>query len=148
MLEKINFIKIYIISILGCIGSSIIKGLGGWNEDLFTLLILMGVDFLMGILIAIFWKKSNKSVSGALNSTSAWVGLVKKGVALLVVLVGHRLDVTLNVDYIQSAVVMAFIVNEVISIVENLGVMGIKYPNVIKKAIDILVNQSNSANGK
>lgn len=148
MVENLNTIKLFIISVMGCVGSGIIKALGGWSEDLTTLLVLMGVDFAMGILIAMFWKKSNKSKSGALNSTSAWIGLIKKGVALLVILVGYRLDITLGVDYIKTAVVMAFIVNELISIVENLGVMGVKYPEVMKKAIDILTNKSDSRDAK
>lgn len=148
MVDNFNGIKLFIISFFGCAGSGIIKALGGWSEDLTTLLILMGVDFVMGLLIAAFWKKSNKSKSGALNSTSAWLGLLKKGVALLVILVGYRLDITLGVDYIKTAVVMAFIVNELISVVENLGVMGVKYPEVIKKAIDVLTSKTDSGDAK
>lgn len=148
MAENLNAIKLFIISVFGCVGGSIIKVLGGWSEDLTTLLILMGIDFLLGLLIATFWKKSNKSKSGTLNSTSAWLGLLKKGVALLIVLVGYRLDVTLGVDYIKTAVVMAFIVNELISIVENLGIMGVKYPEVIKKAIDVLTSKTDSGDAK
>lgn len=116
--------------------------LGGWSEDLNTLLVFMGTDFTLGLLIAAVWKKSGKSKNGALNSVSAWKGLCRKGASLLVVLIAHRVDVTLGVTYIRTAVIIAFIANEGISIIENLGIMGVPLPNVLKKAIDVLKEKS------
>lgn len=116
--------------------------LGGWSEDLNTLLVFMGTDFVLGLLIAAVWKKSGKSKNGALNSVSAWKGLCRKGASLLVVLIAHRVDVTLGVTYIRTAVIIAFIANEGISIIENLGIMGVPLPNVLKKAIDVLKEKS------
>ena len=57
---------------------------------------------------------------------------------LIFVAVSYRLDLVLNVDYIRNTVVIAFIANETISLVENAGLMGIPLPTVITKAIDIL----------
>ncbi len=141
-MDKINTIKAILIITVGTIGSGVASLFGGWTEDLTTLLIFMGVDFVMGLLIAAVWKRSGKSESGALNSVSAWVGLCRKGVSLLVILVAYRLDVTLGVSYIKTAVIIAFIANEAISIVENLGIMGVPLPAIISKAIDILKNKS------
>lgn len=141
-MEKINIIKAYLIITIGTIGSAVASLFGGWTEDLTTLLIFMGVDFVMGLSIAAVWKKSGKSESGALNSISAWKGLCRKGISLLVVLVAHRLDITLDTSYIKTAVVIAFIANEAISIVENVGIMGVPLPNIITKAIDILKDKS------
>ncbi|MBQ2285368.1 MAG: phage holin family protein, partial [Clostridia bacterium] len=93
---------------------------------------------LMGLSIAAFWKKSGKSKTGTLNSYSAWQGLIRKGCTLLVVLVGYRLDLAIGREYIKTAVVIAFITNEAISIVENLGIMGIPLPCTLTKAIDVL----------
>lgn len=143
-MEKLNTFKMMIMFIAGGIGGFVAKLLGGWSEDLNTLLILMAVDFIMGLLIAAVWKKSGKSETGALNSISAWKGLIRKGVSLLVVLVAHRLDVTIGTDYIRTAVIIAFIADETISIVENLGIMGIPLPPVITKAIDVLKNKTES----
>lgn len=137
-MENINIIKAGILMAVGTVGSWVINMLGGWSEDLTTLLIFMAADYLMGLLIAGVWKKSGKSKTGALNSVSAWKGLCRKGVSLLVVMVAYRLDVTIGVDYIKTAVVVAFIANEGISIVENLGIMGVPLPVVISKAIDVL----------
>lgn len=135
---SINTVKMAALAALGTIGAFIATLFGGWGEDMITLLIFMGTDFLLGVLIAAFWKKSDKSKSGAVSSYSAWKGLVKKGVTLLIVLVAHRLDITLGTDYIRPAVIIAFCANELISIIENLGIMGVPLPTVIARAMDIL----------
>ena len=137
-MEKINTIKAVILTVIGAVGSIVTNLFGGWTEDLTTLIIFMGIDYLMGLSIAAFWKKSGKSKTGTLNSYSAWQGLIRKGCTLLVVLVGYRLDLAIGTEYIKTAVVIAFITNEAISIVENLGIMGIPLPCTLTKAIDVL----------
>lgn len=139
--DKMIGLKEWICSFVGAIGSGIALLLGGWNTDLTTLLIFMAVDFILGLAIAAIWKRSGKSETGALNSISAWKGLMRKGASLLVVLVAYRLDLTLGVDYIRTAVIIAFIANEGLSIVENLGIMGIPLPKQVTKAIDVLKNK-------
>lgn len=141
-----NTIKMIVLTILGTGSSFIINALlGGWTEDLATLLIFMGIDFAMGLMIAAIWQQSEKSESGALNSISAWKGLCRKGCSLLVIMVAYRLDVTLQVNYIKTAVIIAFIVNEGISIVENYGIMGGPMPNILRKALGILQEKSDNA---
>lgn len=141
-----NNLKILILTTLGTVFSFLINILlGGWTEDLATLLILMGIDYIMGIMIAAIWQKSDKSESGVLSSISAWKGLCRKGCSLLIIMVAYRLDVTLEVNYIKTAVIIAFIVNEGISIVENYGIMGGPMPNVLKRALEILQETSNKA---
>lgn len=147
-MQNINHLKNTIITIAGAAGGFIAKWLGGWTEDLTTLLIFMGVDFVMGLAIAAIWKKSSKSQTGALNSMAAWQGLWRKGGSLLVVLVAHRLDIALGVDYIRTAVIIAFIANEGISIIENLGIMGVPMPAVLTRAIDVLKNKADSTASK
>lgn len=141
-MEKVITLKSVLLAGIGTIGSFFVRLLGGWGEDMETLLIFMGIDFLLGLLIAAVWKKSGKSKTGALSSWSAWKGLIRKGASLLVVLVAHRLDLMLGCDYIRTAVVIAFCANELISIVENLGIMGVPLPSVITKAIDVLKEKS------
>lgn len=139
-------VKAIVLTTFGAVGSFIINVLlGGWTEDLLTLIILMGADFVMGLLIAAVWKRSGKSESGALNSISAWKGLIRKGCSLLVVMVAYRLDVTLGVSYIKTAVIMAFIANEGISIVENYGIMGGPMPKVLKRALEVLQEKADGA---
>ena len=141
-MEKVNTVKATVLTVFGVIGSFITNLLGGWTSDMQTLLILMGIDIVMGLLIAGFWKKSEKSPTGTINSLSMAKGLVRKGVYLLIILVAYRLDLSLNVEYIRTAVIIAFIVNEVISIIENAGIMGVPIPGVITRAIEVLKNKS------
>ena len=142
-MEQIAGIKAMLCTAIGAVLGWIVNMIGGWSEDLTTLLIFMAVDFFLGLAIAAVWKKSPKSDTGSLSSWSAWKGLCRKGAALLVILIAYRLDVTLGVNYIRTAVIIAFIVNEGISILENLGIMGVKYPETLKKALDILTDKSN-----
>ena len=44
--------------------------------------------------------------------------------------------------FIKDGVVIAFMANETISIIENAGLMGIPIPTVIIKAIDVLKSRS------
>ena len=146
-MEKTNVAKTTLITIIAAIGSGIANILGGWTSDLETLMILMAVDFVMGLLIAAVWKRSGKSQNGALSSWSAWKGLCKKCVSLLFVLIAYRLDMAIGVDYLRTAVIIGFIVNELISIVENAGIMGVPIPSAITKAIDILRKKEGEADG-
>lgn len=130
--------KTIICTIFGAAGGFVAQLFGGWTEDVVTLVCFMGVDFVMGLLLAGVFHKSNKSENGNLNSRAGWKGLCKKGVTLLFVLISHRLDISLGTSYIRTATIIGFIANEIISIVENAGLMGIPLPNVIIKAIDIL----------
>lgn len=131
-------------SIIGAVGGFIAMAFGGWNDALITLMIFMTVDYITGLTVAGIFKKSKKSESGALESRAGFKGICRKGVALLIVLVAARLDVVMKTTYIEDAVIIAFIANESISIIENAGLMGIPIPSVITKAIDILKKESES----
>lgn len=130
--------KIAFLTMIGAIGSTIVNLFGGWTTDVETLLIFMAIDFVTGLIVAGVFKKSKKSNKGALQSSIGFKGLAKKAMILLFILVGHRLDLLLGSDYIRTALVIAFITNETISITENAGLIGIPIPKPIKDAIDIL----------
>lgn len=129
-------------TIMGVIGSCVSTLFGGWSAALTTLIIFMGIDYITGLIVAGVFKNSTKTTTGALESRAGWKGLCKKGVSLLIVLIACRLDLILGSTFIKDAVVIAFIVNETISIIENAGLMGIKIPAVITKAIDVLKSKA------
>ena len=129
-------------SLVGAIGGFVAMVFGGWSDALITLIIFMSVDYVTGLIVAGIFKKSKKSENGALESRAGFKGLCRKGVALLIVLVAVRLDIVMQTTYIKDAVIIAFIVNESISIIENAGLMGIPVPSVIAKAIDVLKKNS------
>ena len=131
-------IKAIILTGIGIIGGWIANLLGGWTSDMITLGIFMTIDFVTGLIVAGVFKKSNKSDSGAYNSKAGWKGLCKKGITLCFVIIAHRLDIELGVNYIRTATIVGFMANEAMSIIENAGLMGVPMPRVIIKAVEVL----------
>lgn len=138
-------LKELICGLLGVIGGIIVRMLGGWSADLQTLITFMVIDFVMGLAVAFVFKKSNKTETGAGESNACFKGLCKKAVMLLIVLIAYRLDITLQVNYIRTTAIIALIVNELISMIENAGLMGVKFPKAITNAIDILQKKSDES---
>lgn len=130
--------KNYICASLGAVGSVISSAFGGWSTGITTLILFMTIDYITGLICAGVFKVSKKSKNGGLESRVGWKGLCRKGVVLLIVLVAYRLDLLIGTTYIRDAVIIGFCVNELISITENCGLMGVPLPTPIQKAIDIL----------
>jgi len=99
------------------IGGMIGQAFGGLDAALITLLIFMAVDYVSGLIVAGVFHSSDKSETGALNSIACWQGLLKKGMTLVIVLVAAQLDKVLGTAFVRDAVVIAYIVNETISII-------------------------------
>lgn len=135
-----TFIKLknIALAIIGAMGSAVSALFGGWNAALGTLLIFMAVDYITGVIVAGVFHRSSKTVTGALESRAGWKGLLRKGVTLLVVLVAARLDILLKTAFVRDGVVVAYIANETLSIIENAGLMGIPVPEPVKNAIEAL----------
>ena len=131
---------------VGLAGSIIANLFGGWDDALTTLLIFMIIDYVSGLIVAGIFKKSPKTDTGALESKAGWKGLCRKGMTLLFVLIAYRLDLTIGTSYIRDAVIIAFIANETISLIENAGLMGVPLPAVISKAVDILQKKAEQQN--
>lgn len=125
-------------AVTGVIGSLIASLFGGWTAGLTTLVIFMGIDYITGLLCAAVFHCSKKTETGALESGACFKGLIRKGVMLLIVLASYRLDLLIGANYIKDCVCIAFSANELISIVENSGLMGVPIPAVITNAIDVL----------
>ncbi|HKL74278.1 MAG TPA: phage holin family protein, partial [Clostridia bacterium] len=125
-----------IFAIVGIIGSFTAKLLGGWDMALQTLLLFMVTDYLTGLIVAGVFKKSPKTETGALESKAGWKGLCRKGMTLLYVLVAAQLEKMTGTDIIRNAVIIGFIANEGLSILENGGLMGLPIPKKLKDAID------------
>lgn len=141
-------IKDFISVAAGAVGSAIACLFGGWNSAMLTLCIFMAVDYLSGLVVAGVFHRSRKSDGGALDSKAGFKGLFKKAFILLVILLAYRLDLLIGSQYIKDMACIAYIVNETLSIIENLGLMGVPVPNVIKKAIDLLNKKTDGGDKK
>ena len=137
-------IKTTILTALGVIGGVAVAQMGGWDLALQTLVIFMAVDYITGLMVAGVFKQSKKTVSGALESRAGWKGLCRKVATLLLVAIAYRVDALAGTEVVRYAVIIGFVGNELISLTENVGLMGVNFPDPIKKAIDVLVKKGES----
>ena len=133
-----NGLKTMICTGIGIVGSTVAAAFGGGDAAMITLVSMMVIDYLTGVLVAGVFHNSPKTENGALESKAGWKGLCRKGVTLLIVLVAARLDIILGTGVIRDAVIIGYIANETISIIENAGLMGVPIPEAIEKAIEVL----------
>lgn len=133
---------------IGIAGGVIVDFLGGWSYDLVTLLIFMGVDVLSGLALAGIFHKSKKTPQGAIESNTMFKGIVKKVFMILIVAMLHRLDILLEISFLRTTVIISFIVNEFISIIENVGLMGVSIPAIVEKAFELLLKKKEDRGDK
>ena len=127
---------------VGLIGGAIASLYGGWDAALQTLIICMAVDYITGLIVAGVFHASPKTKTGTLESRAGWKGLCRKGMSLLIVLVACRLDAVMGSSFVRDTVVIGFIANETLSIIENAGLMGVPIPKALARAVDILKQRS------
>lgn len=130
--------KSKICTLIGLIGGAVVTALGGWDASIMLLMICICTDYATGLVVAGVFHRSNKSQGGTLESRAGFKGLCRKAMILLFVLIAHYLDTALGTEYIRDAVVIGFSANELLSIIENAGLMGVPIPAVIRKAVDVL----------
>lgn len=115
---------------LTAIGTAITTTLlGGWDRALEILLIFIALDYLTGLGAAMKTK--------TLKSSIGFEGLMKKATIFLVVILAAQLDrITGNTAGVfRTATAFFFISNEGLSILENVGEMGVKLPTFIAGAL-------------
>lgn len=122
------------------VGSGIAGGvfsalIGGWDLALETLCIIMLLDYLTGLIVAGVFKKSPKSEGGALDSKAAFKGLVKKSLIIFLVIAFHQADKLTDKSYFRDGACWAFFVAEMISVIENVGLV-YPLPAFVTKALD------------
>lgn len=126
----------------GVLGAAIAAAFGGWDAAMTALIVCISVDYISGSLVALVFHSSKKSETGSYNSAYGLKGLCKKGLMLLFVLVAVQIDRLMGSEYVRDAVCIGFCVNEILSIIENLGLAGIPMPQAIVKALEQLQTKS------
>lgn len=138
-INNIAAIKVSVLATVGAVGSAIAQAFGGWDRSLLVLVISMAVDYITGLVVAGVFKKSPKSGGGALESRAALKGILRKAAELLAVLVAAQADKLLgDSSFLRTAIVLFFVGDEGLSILENIGLMGVPLPRVIKNAFEAL----------
>ena len=81
--------KGWICFITGALGGVVAAAFGGWSFLLTALCILMGLDYISGLVVAGVFHNSPKSQNGGLESLAGLKGLIRKIATLCVVMVAH-----------------------------------------------------------
>lgn len=115
---------------------------GDWDVALQCLIIAIAIDYISGIIKAFI----NKELSSKIGVK----GLLKKVGVLLIVALATLIDkITGETGMVRTLVIYYFVANEGLSVIENLGEAGLPIPDVIKKALKSLKNESKGkSNGK
>ena len=109
---------------------------------MWVLLAVMTLDYVTGLICGAMGK-SPKTEHGGLSSRTAFDGLMKKMLIVLVVLLSALLDraVTLGAGIEFAAVTGAtclwFIASEGMSILENAAVLGVPIPHILLQALEL-----------
>ena len=146
-MENASDVKNVVLAILAAIGSFIANNLGGWDAAMALLAALMIADYVTGVAVAAIWHKSGKTESGTLSSVAGFKGLVKKVAILLMVWIAVLLDKALSTNYVRMMVILFFIGNEGISLLENLGLMGVPFPDFLMKMLEALRDKGDKGEG-
>ena len=131
-------VKQVISLVIGALTTGLLKVIGEPTQDLKILLFLMVIDLIVGFTVSALWHKSSKTKSGKVSSKVMFKGIVKKILTLVLVVVAYQIDILLGYNVIRHVAIIAFIVQEIISIIENIAITGIKSPGIITKALDVL----------
>ena len=118
------------ITSMTAIGTGILTALlGGWDSAMEILLICMVLDYLTGVGAAI----KNKE----LKSSTGYEGLMKKGSIFLIVILAAQIDrITGNAAALfRTSCAFFFVANEGLSILENVGALGIPLPSFFKSIL-------------
>ncbi|KHF37333.1 Holin family protein [Paenibacillus sp. P1XP2] len=123
-------------SISALAGSIIAMAFGGWDPLLCFFLFTIVVDYVTGLLASI------KEGSGLKSDVGFW-GLTRKALMLVVIVLAHQMDVLLmgGADVLKTGAIYFYLANELISITENYGRLGLPMPDKLRRMIAVLKNK-------
>ena len=123
--------KSIINNVISILATYFIYLVGGIDVAFISLLVIMALDYITGVLSAIYNKK--------LNSKIGYKGILKKASYLLVIALGVILDKLLGqTGSVRTLIIYFFVANDGISILENVGEMNIPLPKKLKELLDQL----------
>lgn len=113
LLEKAQLVYSTLIGIL-C------AALGGYDAFLQVLIAFVIIDYLSGVAVGI----KTKTVSSKIGFN----GIIKKIMIFSIVYIAHLIDDATATSVFRNITVMFYVSNEGISILENMGQLGVQYP--------------------
>lgn len=113
---------------------------GGFDNLFVGLLVIMTVDYVTGIIAALLGK-SGKTKNGHLSSKAGFKGILKKLAMLLFVCMAKYVGEMFDMKGLRDMIITFFAVNDCISILENGGRIGVKYPKKLKNILEDLLER-------
>lgn len=131
-------IQIIIDSIAGAVGAVLGFMYGEVTGLFWALIAFMALDYITGVVVA--------SIEKRLSSEVGFRGLAKKFLILVFVAVGHIADTYIlgGTPAAMSAVMLFYIANEGISIIENAAALGLPVPKKLTSIMEQIRNKSES----
>ena len=125
-------------------GGAVAGALGGWDALLRVLVWMMAADYASGVIVAVMGR-SRKTDYGGLSSKVGAAGILRKGLMLMVVLAAALLDSAMGDTnaMCRDAACWFYIANEGISLLENLSLVGVPFPEKIKALLGHKLEESN-----
>lgn len=121
-------------------GSLVTYLFGGWSALIQILVAFVAIDYITGVLAAGVRREISSSVGGR--------GIARKVLIFVLVACGHLVDMALGTaDVIRDAVIYFYIANELLSIIENAGEIGLPVPDILKNAIERLKGKEQDTPG-
>lgn len=142
-----------VVELLAAAGGAILSFFSELPPVMWVLIAVMTIDYITGIICGIMGK-SQKTETGGVSSSAAFRGLMKKMLILLAVilaaLVDRAIGMTAGIQFeaVAGATCLWFIASEGFSIIENMALMGVPIPNILKQALEIMRNKGNGESEK
>jgi toxin secretion/phage lysis holin len=124
-------------SVVAASGATISYFYGGWSALLQVLLAFVIIDYVTGVLAS--------AMEGKLSSAIGAKGIAKKVLIFVIVAVAHLVDTSLGEAHVfRDATIFFYLANELLSILENAGRVGLPIPPMISKAVQVLQGKSDA----
>ena len=134
---------------LAAVGGAIASFFVQMPPLVWILIAVMSIDFVTGLICGAMGK-SKKTENGYISSSTAFLGLMKKALILLVVLLAALLDKAvamgagITFDAVMGATCLWFIASEGFSILENVATMGIPVPKILLRLLEIMKDKGDA----
>lgn len=114
--------------ITGMVGGLVASLFGAWDKLMWALAVLMVLDYIMGVIKAIYQRQ--------LSSSVGFKGLLKKISILVIVALANVIQELMGDSVaVREIVIMFYIANEGISILENVAAVSTKMPQALKDVL-------------
>ncbi|USG67461.1 holin family protein [Brevibacillus ruminantium] len=118
-------------TILALSGASVTYLFGGWSTLLGVLLAFVILDYLSGMVAA--------GIEGKLRSGVGYEGIARKVFIFAMVAIANLIDAALgDQHFMRDVTIFFYLANELLSIIENAGRIGLPVPKALQLAVEML----------